>query len=177
MTDKNVTEMRWKLEEKIALSKVGNRTIQKQFIANYHEKNPQDRAKEAIKAYNEFCIDISKAYITYGSVKLSRYLCEVHNIIVSEKTLIGWLKSIEVEIKKPTRERHRIVRTKWEYNAVKKIEYLEKELKFLKKQYNSVIDELMECKSDLRICEREQESFIRELAGCREELREIIIKG
>lgn len=173
----NDTNFRWAIEKKIALSEIGNRTIQKQFITNYHGKNHFAIAKEVIKAYREFCADINKTYSTYGSVKLSRYLREAHNIVVSEKTLISWLRSMGVEIQKPTRERKRVVRTKWEFDVVRKIEDLSQNLEFAERQYKSVVDELMVCKSDLRICEREKESFMRKLAGCREELKEIIITG
>ena len=177
MKHENETKMRWEIEEKIILEKIGKRTIQKQFIANYRDKNPYAIAKEAIKAYSEFCADISRTYSTYGSVRLTRYLCEVYNIVVSEKTIIEWLRSIGVEIQKPTRERKRVVRTKWEFDVVRKIEDLSQNLEFAERQYKSVVDELMVCESDLRICEREKESFMRKLGGCREELKEIIITG
>lgn len=177
MVHMNDTNFRWNVEKRIALSAIGNRTIQKQFIANYHDKSPSAIAKEVIEAYNEFCSDISRAYSTYGSVKLARYLCEAHSIVVSEKTLIAWLRSIGVEIQKPTRARRRVIRTKWERDAVKKIENLEESLEFFETQYNSVIHVLMACKSDLRICEREKESFMRKLADCKQELTEISIKG
>ena len=82
-----------------------------------------------------------------------------------------------VEIQKPTRERKRVIRTKWEHDAVKKITDLSQKLESTERQYNSVIDELMACKSGLRTCKREKESFVRKLAGCREELKENIITG
>jgi hypothetical protein len=134
MKSENETNFRWDIEKRIALSEIGNRTIQKQFIANYHDTNPYAIAKKAIEAYNEFCADISKAYITYGSVKLSRYLCEAHEIVVSEKTILNWLKDHGVTIQQPTRGRERLPRTTWEKNLYDKIENLESKLKEGEKQ-------------------------------------------
>lgn len=176
--EKNEIDFRWNVEKRIVLSTIGNRTIQKQFIAIYHDKNPSAIAREVITAYKEFCADISEAYFSFGqSVKLSRYLRERHGITISEKTLINWLRSMGVEIQKPTRERQRIVRTKWERDTVKKIEDLSQQLESTERQYNNVVDGLMVCKSGLRICERENKILIQKLAGCREELTETIIKG
>ncbi|NIA11994.1 MAG: hypothetical protein GWP10_20310 [Nitrospiraceae bacterium] len=169
------TDFRWKLEEKIALSKIGDRTIQKQFLANYHAKNPYSIAKEAIKAYKEFCADISRTYSTYGSVRLSRYLCEVYNIVVSEKTLIAWLRSLDVKIHPPTQQRERVARSRWERERMREIKRLREELDWLKKTYNTTIDELSMCRSALRLCVSEKESLEHKLTRKEVEIKEIMI--
>jgi hypothetical protein len=173
------TDFRWEVEKKIVLLKIENRTIQKQFIANYHDENPQALANEICGAYDHFSVVLTRAYVKaeYGAGKLVNILKDEYNINASEKTIIEWLRSMGVEIQTPTRERKRVIRTKWERDAVKKITDLSQKLESTERQYNNVVNELVACESDLRTCKREKESFMRKLSSCREELKETIIKG
>jgi len=179
MTAKNETEINQEIQQKIAISMIGSGTIEKQFIHNYLDKNPSATTGEITEAYKHFVGDVTRAYrrARYGSKKLVRYLYEAYNITITEKTVLSWLIKHGVTIRPPTRERERILHSRWERERVREIEGLTEAVESLQKRYDSSVGELVACESKLRICEKENISLIRRLEGCEQEVKEIILGG
>jgi hypothetical protein len=179
MTIKNKSDISQEIQQKIAISMIGSGTIEKQFIRNYLDKNPSATADEINEAYKHLVDDVTRAYLRagYGSKKLVRYLFEVYGVMVTEKTVLSWLRNHGATIQPPTWERERIIRSGWERERVGEIERLEDDVEALKKCYRSRVDELVACESELRMCEMESRSLTRRLEGCKQEITEIILQG
>jgi len=173
-----MNKIRGEIERKIVLSKIGRGTIEKQFVDYFFRKHPTATADEVFEAYDRFVDDVTGAYVRagYGSTLLTRYL-HVYGVSVSEKTILDWLREHDVTIRPPTRERERIIRTKWERNLVEEIKTLKEDKESLKKRYDDVIDELVLCESDLRMCNREKMSLTKKLETCEQEIKEIALHG
>jgi hypothetical protein len=179
MTTKNKSDISQEIQRKIAISMIGSGTIEKQFIRNYLDKNPSATADEISEAHKHLVDDVTRTYLRagYGSKKLVGYLLEVYSITVTEKTVLSWLRNHGVAIKPPTRERERILHSRWERERVGEIERLRDDVESLEKRYGSCVDEMMTCKSELRMCERENRSLTSRLEGCRQEVKELILSG
>ncbi len=104
---------------------------------------------------------MTRAYLRagYGSKKLVGYLHEVYSITVTEKTILTWLRNHGVTIQPPTRERERVLHSRWERERVGEIERLRDDVESLKKCYHSRVDELVACESELSMCKRENRSL------------------
>ena len=179
MTTKNKSDISREIQRKIAISMIGSGTIEKQFIRDYLDKNPSATADEIDEAYKHLVDDVTRAYLRagYGSKKLVGYLLEVYGIPVTGKTVISWLRNHGATIQPPTRERERILHSRWERERVGEIERLRDDVESLKKCYRSRVDELAACESELRMCERENRSLTSRLAGCKQEVKEMILSG
>ena len=179
MTAKNETEINQEIQQKIAISMIGSGTIEKQFIHNYLDKNPSATTGEITEAYKHFVDDVTQAYLRagYGSKKLVRYLFEVYGITVTEKTVLSWLRNHSVTIQPPTRERERVMHSRWERERAREIESLREDVESLQKRYDSNVGELVACESKLRVCENENRSLMRRLEGCEQEVKELILSG
>lgn len=179
MTTKNKSDISQEIQRKIAISMIGGGTIEKQFIRDHLDKIPSATADEIDEAYKHLVDDVTRAYLRagYGSKKLVGYLQDVYSITVTEKTIITWLRKHDITIQPPTRERERVLHSKWERERVREIERLRDDVEALKKCYRSRVDELAACESELRMCERENRSLTNRLDGCEQEVREIILHG
>ena len=179
MTTKNKSDISRDIQRRIAISTIGSGTIEKQFTCNYLNKNPSATADEINEAYKRFVDDVTGTYLRagYGSKKLVGYLLEAYGITVTEKTVLSWLKKHGVTIQPPTRERERVLHSKWERERVGEIERLRGDVESLKKCYHSRVDELVACESELRMCERENRSLTRRLEGCKRDVKEMILGG
>ena len=179
MTTKNKSDISKEIQRKIAISMIGSGTIEKQFIHNYLDKNPSVMADKIDEAYKHLVDDVTRAYLRagYGSKKLVGYLQDVYSITVTEKTIITWLRKHDITIQPPTRERERVLHSKWERERVRAIERLRDDVEALKKCYRSRVDELAACESKLRMCERENRSLTSRLEGYKQEITEIILHG
>ena len=179
MTIKNKSDISQEIQQKIAISMIGSGTIEKQFIRNYFDKNPSATADEIDETYKHLVDDVTRAYLQagYGSKKLVGYLLEVYGMTVTEKTILAWLRNHGATIQPPTRERERVLHSRWERERVREIESLREDVESLEKCYHSRVDELVTCKSELRMCERENRSLTSRLEGCKQEVKEIILQG
>jgi len=169
---------RIEMERSIAIGVIGNSTIAKQFLDYYVDIHPDFRSNDAIREYNQLKADIIDRYTSgAGSTEIVKELYRRYDIKVTTHTFIVWLRSLGVTIRPPTRERERVIRTKWERERVREIQRLKEELESLENTHSTTIDELMICKSTLRMCVSEKESLERKLARREEEIKEIMIKG
>ena len=152
---------------------------QEQFTCDYLNKNPSATADAINEAYKHFVDDVTGTYLRagYGSKKLVGYLQDVYSITVTEKTIITWLRKHDITIQPPTRERERVLHSRWARERVGEIERLREDVESLEKRYGSCVDEMVTCKSELRMCERENRSLTRRLEGCKRDVTEIILHG
>ena len=135
MTTKNKSDISQEIQRKIAISMIGSGTIEKQFTCDYLNKNPSATADEIDEAYKHLVHDVIGAYLRagYGSKKLVGYLQDVYHITVTEKTILTWLRKHDITIQPPTRERERVLHSKWERERVREIERLRDDVEALKK--------------------------------------------
>jgi|GEM_PF-5089375 len=63
--------------------------------------------------------------------------------MITEKTVLAWLRKHGATIQPPTRERERVLHFRWERERVREIESLRKDVESLEKRYGSCVDEMM----------------------------------
>ena len=171
------SETRPKMERSIALGVIGKGTLQKQYLDYYVDLHPEFHANDAINEYNRFKSDIITQYKAgMGSTEIVKELYRRYDIKVTAKTLLAFLRSLDVMIRPPTQQRERVIRSKWERRRIEEIKRLREELRRLENTHNATSDELELCKSTLRLCTSEKDRLERKLARRDEEIKELMIK-
>ena len=129
------SETRTKMEKSIALGVIGKGTIQKQYLSHYADMHPEFRSGDVISGWKLFKDDIIARYVAgEGSTQIVKELYRRYGIKITTNTLITWLRSYGVPIRKPTTDRKRLPRTPWEKKLWNRIEKIRSQVKSIERQ-------------------------------------------